>query len=103
MLISTHEVIRQLETTHAKKVAEYNHAAFHPKYSRRCAFCKKFFVGGDWRFAETMYCSKQCELADCKNKKILNPYAYHEIKMFWRDFGHTISIYEDLPVIVEDI
>lgn len=56
---------------------------------------KKFvrYVGGDWRLAETIFCSKACELAATKK---LSPCARHDIEMFWRDFGHTIHLYEDI-------
>ena len=80
------------EVRQAEKVAEYNAAAFHPKFSRSCAACGKFFTGGDWRLAETIFCSKACELSSAKK---LNPYTRHEIEMFWRDFGKDIHPYED--------
>ncbi|MBQ4495142.1 MAG: hypothetical protein II968_05180 [Selenomonadaceae bacterium] len=81
-----------LEVDQAAKVAQYNAATFHPKYSRRCATCGKFFAGGDWRFAETQFCSEACELAACKR---LDPFTRYQIKMFWRDFGKDIKPYGD--------
>ena len=83
-----------MELEQAKKRNEYNAAQFHAHYSRRCAHCGKFFVGGDWRFAETIFCSQECELS-ATPKKALNPYRRHEIKMFWRDFGRDIRPYEE--------